>query len=354
VLAQIVELAGESQVDAVIVAGDIYDRSVPPAEAVRLLDEILNRLCGELGIPVILIAGNHDGPERLSFASQQLTKAGLHIAGQLRAEPDPIVLPGPYGDVAFYAVPYADPLRVRETCGVEVASHDEAIAHLTGQIRAHNTPGRPCVLIGHCSVEGGATSESERPLAVGGIEWVSLRHFYGFSYVALGHLHGPQRRGAQHIRYSGSILKYSFSEEKQRKSVTLVALDGAGNCRCQLLPLKPLHDMRTLQGNLSELLERGAKDPASDDYVLCRLTDTQALLEPMNKLRAVYPNILHLERPGLETSAGCRQVDRARLRNGELEMFKDFYRQLCERPLSEAELEVVRGHLTDIHREQEG
>ncbi|WP_233749320.1 metallophosphoesterase family protein [Ferrimonas balearica] len=166
VLAQIVDIAREHQVDAVLIAGDIYDRSIPPAEAIILLDDTLNQLCNVLSIPVILIAGNHDGAERLSFGNRQLTTAGLHIVGQLEAEPNPIVLPGPHDDVAFYALPYTDPLRVRETCGVEISSHEQAMAHLTAQIRNHNPPERPCVLIGHCSVEGASTSSKSAKVRV--------------------------------------------------------------------------------------------------------------------------------------------------------------------------------------------
>uniref|UniRef100_UPI003D8128CD metallophosphoesterase family protein n=1 Tax=Trichloromonas sp. TaxID=3069249 RepID=UPI003D8128CD len=205
-LEQIIDIVRERKVDVVVVAGDIYDRSVPPATAVELLDDCVHRICNELQVPLILLAGNHDGPQRLGFASRQLAGAGLHVAGPLWSVPQPIVLKGDTGEVAFYPIPYADPATVRHVLDVEVSSHDEAMAYLLEQIKQDNGPTRPCVVIAHCYLAGGEVSESERPLSIGGADQVSPDYFKDFSYAALGHLHGPQFRGAQHIRYSGSPL----------------------------------------------------------------------------------------------------------------------------------------------------
>ena len=348
-LEQIIAIVRERQVDVVVVAGDLYDRSVPPAAAVELLDDIVHRICQELQVPLILIAGNHDGPQRLAFASRQLAGAGLHVVGPLWDKPQPVVLNG----VAFYPIPFAEPATVRQVHGVEVSSHDQAMTFLLEQVRQDNGPERPCVVIAHCFLAGGEVSESERPLSLGGADQVSPEHFRGFAYVALGHLHGPQYRGAEQIRYSGSLLKYSFSEERQRKAVTLVDLDVDGNTAIEQIPLSPLHDMRALEGSLAELLAAGQVDPGRDDYLLVRLTDSHAILDVMSKLREVYPNVLHLERPGLMARSASLQAGRERLKKGELAMFEDFFNQVSGEDLSEEQQKIVADTLDALHREED-
>ncbi len=352
VLRQIIDIVRDRKVDVVLVAGDVYDRSVPPAAAVELLDDTIHRICAELKVPMILLAGNHDGPRRLGFAARQLAGAGLHVAGPLWSVPRPVVLKGATGEVAFYPIPYADPATVREIHGAEVADHDSALAYLLGRVRADNGPARPCVVLAHCFLAGSEPSESERPLSLGGADAVSPEHFRNFSYAALGHLHGPQWRGAKHIRYSGSPLKYSFSEERQRKSVTLVDLDESGKAAIELIPLTPRHDLRSLEGSLAELLAAGVNDPGKEDYLLARLTDTHAILDPMGKLRAVYPNVLHLERPGLMARGETLQVNRDRLKQGELAMFEDFFEQVTGNQPSAEQRRVVADALDRLHREE--
>jgi len=350
VLNQIIDLISERQVDVVLVAGDIYDRSVPPANAVELLDEVINCICKELKVPVIMIAGNHDGPERLGFGAGQMASAGLHIVGPLLNQQTPIILSDDAGDVAFYGIPYADPVMVRDVFAVEASTHDEAMAHLVAQVHEHNGSERRSVVLSHCFLDGGEESESERPLSIGGADRVSPKHFMDFNYVALGHLHGRQFKGAQHIRYSGSILKYSFSEENHHKSVTLVDLDAEGQCNIEQIELKALRDMRVLEGALDELLEQGRNDPNNEDYLLVRLTDTHAILDIMGKLRAVYPNVLHLERPGLMSTGEQRVMLREQLKKGELEMFGDFFQQISGDELSEPQSDIIKDALTAIHQ----
>ncbi len=351
VLQQIIGLIEARRVDVVLVAGDVYDRSVPPAAAVALLDEVLSRICLELGVPVIMIAGNHDGPERLAFGARHLSQAGLHIVGHLTPEPEPILLGKPGHEVAFYAIPYADPASVRQLFDNEVSSHDEAMAFLTGRILEHNAGRSPCVLLSHCFLAGGDVSESERPLSIGGAEWVSPEHFKPFDYVALGHLHGRQFCAAEHIRYAGSILKYSFSETRHHKSVTLVDLDDTGVTQIEQVELKPLHDMRILEGELDALLAKGRDDPHREDYLLVRLSDSHAILDIMGKLRTVYPNVLHLERPGLMVSGEQRSVQRDQLKRGELALFRDFYQQVRGEPLSAEQQALVVDLLEQIHKD---
>jgi len=349
VLDQIVETAAARGVDVLLVAGDIYDRSLPPVEAVRLLDDVISRVSSELGIPVIMIGGNHDSGERLDFGSQLLANSGLYIKGSLASDPTPVVVSDDYGEVAFYSIPYADPVTVRQVFDVEVKSHDEAMGFLCERIAADNGSTRRSVVLGHCFLAGGEASDSERPLTIGGIANVSPEHFGRFSYAALGHLHAPQSRAADHIRYSGSILKYSFSEANQRKSVTLVDMDGEGNCDIENIALKPRRDMRVLEAELEHILAAGKDDDARDDYILVRLLDKHAILDVLGKLRTVYPNVLQLERPAL-AQEGVRRPERDLIHKAELPMVQDFYRQMTGEDLSEAGTAVVSELLDQIHK----
>jgi len=349
VLDQLIEHITRESVDAVVIAGDIYDRSVPPAAAVELLDDVFNKICTDLGVPVLLIPGNHDGAERLRFGSRQLSKAGLHIIGELSQIGSPVVINGAGLNVYFYGIPYNDPETVRNHFGVEVSTHDEAHRFLVKHINEAKSDEALNVLISHCFIDGGDESESERPLSIGGADRVNYESFTAFDYVALGHLHCPQHKGESHIRYSGSILKYSFSEQKQRKGVTLVEMAPEGMISATHLPLHPLRDMRILEGELNTILEQGKVDPKNEDYLLVRLTDKHALLDPMGKLRQVYPNVLHIEKPGM-LEMSDQPISRDKLKRGELEMFRDFFEQVHGQGLTLEQDEAIKKVIKDIHK----
>ena len=353
VLEQVIEHIKNQSVDAVIIAGDIYDRSVPPAAAVSLLDEVLNTICSDLGVPVILIPGNHDGAERLRFGSNQLSQAGLHIIGDLNQITQPVILNKNGCEVSFYGIPYNDPESVRNHFSVDVSSHDEAHQFLVEQINAVKTDTAINVLISHCFIDGAEASESERPLSIGGADRVSVEPFKAFNYVALGHLHNPQHKGAEHIRYSGSILKYSFSEQRQQKGVTLVEMNEKGLKSTTHLPLTPLRDMRILEGDLETLLKQGSTDPNNQDYLLIRLTDQSAILDPMSKLRQVYENVLHIEKTWLQDS-GTLQANREKLKRGELEMFQDFFKQISGNDLTTEQQTAIKNIITTIRTREGG
>ncbi|MCP5181583.1 MAG: exonuclease SbcCD subunit D [Pseudomonadales bacterium] len=348
VLMQIVEIARTRGVDVVLVAGDIYDRSVPAADAVALLDDIIHAFA-ELGIALVMIAGNHDGPERLAFAGRLLARLGVHITGPLLPTPEPVVLQDAHGPVAFHALPYADPPTVRAVLGVDVQGHEQAMQALVANLRERQPPRCRSVVVAHCFLDGYAASESERPLAVGGVQTVSAACFEGFDYVALGHLHGPQARGAAHLRYSGSILKYSFSEEKQRKSITLVDLDGDGRCTVEQVDLTPLRDVRTVEGLLADILAAGKQDSQREDYIQARLLDERAILDPMGKLRAVYPNALHIEMVALNRTGDGHGPSRDALARGEMPLFRDFWRAVTDEELDDDDARIVAGMLERIH-----
>lgn len=352
VLDQIVALARDEAVDAVIVAGDIYDRSIPPANAVALLDAVLSRLVQDLGLQVILIAGNHDSHERLAFAARQMAAAGLHIVGPLTSAVSAIKLTSPTGPAYFYPLPYVEPATVRQIFDCEVTNHEAALALLLNQIREHDSQGLPKVVVSHCFLDGGSESESERPLTMGGADRVAPSLFSDFDYVALGHLHGPQYKGAEHVRYSGSILKYSFSEQHQHKSVTLVELGANIPRTIRLLPLTALRDVRIIEGELASLLALGQTAVNRDDYLLVRLLDKHAILDAMGKLRAVYPNVLHLERTGLMAGQEAVTLSRDHIKKGELAMFSDFFTQVSGESLTPAQQSVLEDILTTLHQEE--
>ncbi|MEH6557030.1 MAG: exonuclease SbcCD subunit D [Oceanicoccus sp.] len=351
VLEQIVAYIQSESVDALVIAGDIYDRSVPPAKAVELLDEFMTTICSDMNVPVILIPGNHDGAERLRFGSRQLRSAGLHILGDLNRVTEPVLITAGDDTVAFYGIPYNDPETVRNLFAVDVTSYDDAHSYLVDQVTSVKSNDVANVLISHCFLDGAEESESERPLSIGGADRVSYQPCVDFDYVALGHLHSPQYKGEKFIRYSGSILKYSFSEEKQNKGVTLVELNNRSVTSTHL-PLQALRDMRIIEGELQAILEQGKVDPNHEDYLLVRLTDRHAILDPMGKLRAVYPNVLHLEKPGmLET--GEQQMNRETLKRGELEMFRDFFGQITGHSISKEQDETIQSVINDLNKQEQ-
>jgi len=348
-LTQIIDYARDYAVDAVVVAGDIYDRAVPPRWAVELLDHVLDVLCNQLSIPVILIPGNHDSAERLGFGARHLQRAGLHIVSRLEDSIRPVVIGGAGERVNFYCVPFSEPVQVSELAGHRLQDHQTAHAWIVEQITSLMSAGDVNVLVSHCFVAGGSESDSERQLSVGGADSVAVAPMLNFNYVALGHLHRPQQRSAEHIRYSGSLLQYSFSEAGQGKVVLLVDVC-AGQCAIEQLPLPPLREVRVLEGGLDDLLSAGSAAVDADDYLLVRLLDKGALLNAMGRLREVYPNVLHLERPGLLGDSQPVLAGNRLLTRDELEMFEDFFQQVTGDALNQQEKAVITATLENLRQ----
>jgi len=335
-LEQLVKLAVETGADAFVIAGDVFDRAVPNPDAVALLDDFLAEMTLGLKIPVIMIAGNHDSPGRLGFGSRIFREAGVFVHGQVEVMPQPVVINDTWGPVHFFGLPYAEPAVVRDRSGeTEVHNHEQAIAHLADAARAQVPPGERSVCIAHCFAAGGEESESERPLSVGGSGSVSKKHFDGFTYTALGHLHRPQGIGKR-IRYSGSLMKYSFSEIPHTKSASVVSIDSDGSVEVTEHVLKPKRDLRMIEGELSELIKGPAPGENPEDFLLVRLTDRKALLDPLGRMREVYPNVLHIERSALDqaspTALEARQPGR-----GDEVLFADFFEEVTGESLSEEE-----------------
>lgn len=362
-LDRIIDLLKEEKADVFIIAGDIYDRSVPPAEAVELLDNILNKIILELNIPVLAISGNHDSPERLSFGNKLLVDKKLYIEGLFNKEIKKVTLKDKYGNVNFYLLPYVDPAKIRLAFGNdEVKTHDDGMNFLMNNLKSQIKEGERNVLITHGYITNYSegvdesyleVSDSERPLSMGGTELVDVKNFDLFNYVALGHLHGPQKVGSDKVRYSGSLLKYSVSEWKQNKSVSIIELNGDGEVKVQLKELPVLRDLRVIRGPLEELLKRENHHGTNlEDYVFVELTDEGEILDAISKIRAVFPNVMGLKMVNLvngnldsKTSASGNFREKSME-----ELFNEFYMNLKGKPMDEDRLKEVFTLLEEVER----
>ena len=376
VLEQLVKIIEEEKPDALVIAGDIYDRSVPSVEAVSLLDKVFSRILLELNTPIIAIAGNHDSAERVSFASGILTKNKLYIQGNFNEGIKKVELEDGHGKVNFFLIPYAEPVVIRELYkDTTVRTHEDAMKKLIEEIRKQGSGKERNVIVAHGYVSfmsdieevavddlgeerkkraGLEVSDSERPLNIGGTDLIGGEVFDGFTYTALGHLHGPQKVGSDRIRYSGSLLKYSFSEARQRKGVTLVEINNDGEVKVDIKDFKPRRDMRTIKGPLKELINPEVyKDTNTEDYIFAVLTDEGELVDPISKLRAVYPNIMGLsrenstQREGSKTSASLGYKTK-----GKNELFKEFYKAIAGKEVDEDKFEIIADIIRDVEREE--
>lgn len=342
ILEQIKAIAKEEKADAVVIAGDIYDRAIPPTEAVELLDDFLTSLLSER-IPVIMISGNHDSGERVAFADKILEKQGLYIAGGDEGEVKQVVLEDEYGEVRFICLPFVKPAVVGCQNSSEAVESILEKVPLPMDMRTRN------VLVTHFFVTGesGETpelSDSETRVNVGGLDNVPASLFGMFDYVALGHIHKPQRIGKGEVYYAGSPLKYSFSEVKGSKYVNVVSLQQKGETEVIKRELKPLREMRIVKGSLAELMLRGQTESidTKEDYIQAVLTDEVELLDPIGSLRSVYPNVMQivLEKNLKEENAEAElKMDLGQKTTAEL--FADFYEMLKgERP-DEARMDII-------------
>jgi DNA repair protein SbcD/Mre11 len=352
VLEQLKSLARDCRPDALLISGDVYDRAVPPPEAVALLDDFLSQLVLDLNVAVILIAGNHDSPNRLQFAARVLAGRRLHVFGSV-ASASSVTLEDTHGPVTFYAVPYAEPVSVKEELQSQaIVDHDSAMAAMTDLPARGAASGQRTVLLAHAFVAGCAAAESERPLSVGGADMVDASRFAGFHYVALGHLHRPQTAGSDRIHYPGSILKYSFSEADHSKGVNFVEMDAQGDCRVERIKLTPKRDVRKIQGFLEEMINN--PDPAMnrEDYLMVTLLDTGAILDAMGRLKEVYPNVLHVERACLGAAGNTDVNVRDHRKLNDMDLFAAFFAQVTGTDLGEAEAATYESVVDDLRRRE--
>ncbi|MEV0122372.1 exonuclease SbcCD subunit D [Streptomyces sp. NPDC050703] len=294
-IGHLVSTVRERDVDAVVVAGDVYDRAVPPLAAVELFDDALHRLAG-LGVPTVMISGNHDSARRLGVGAGLIDRAGIHLRTDPAACAEPVVLADDHGDVAFYGLPYLEPALVKDEFGVAKAGHEAVVGAAMDRVRADlatRAHGTRSVVLAHAFVSGGTISDSERDITVGGVAAVPSAVFDGVDYVALGHLHGSQTLGTR-VRYSGSPLPYSFSEADHRKSMWLVDLGPGGEVEAERVDCPVPRSLARLRGTLDELLEDPALDRHETAWVEATLTDAIRPDDPMARLCARFPHTLSL------------------------------------------------------------
>ncbi|MGL6065119.1 MAG: exonuclease SbcCD subunit D [Fusobacteriaceae bacterium] len=353
ILNKLIKLIEEEKPNALIIAGDIYDRSIPPVEAVELLNETLSTLIIDHKVKVLAISGNHDSGERLSFGSKILERQGLYIAGSDDEIYRAVVVEENGEKFNFYLVPYKDPALIKRLLdNKEIKSHNDAMIAIIDKIKENLNKDEFNVLVGHGymttrredaveSIEDKYTiaelevSESERPLSIGGTDLIDANIFEDFDYVALGHLHGRQKIGREEMRYSGTPLKYSFSEVNHKKGVTLVNLqkDESVNNKTvniELKELKPLRDLRIIKGNIEDIVEEGRQlTEGREDYIQAILTDDGELMNPMEKLRAVYPNTMLISREKKREYSEDKTSAKGEYKSkSKVELFKEFYEGL--------------------------
>ncbi len=336
VMQQVFEIIEEEKPEAFIIAGDLYDRAVPPIEAVELLNGTLNKIVRDLGTPVIALAGNHDGNERLEFASELLTDSGLHIGGLIKKRCKKVVLKDEHGPVNFYLIPYAPPAVVRELLeDSAIKTHDDAMRAITATIHEEMNEEERNVAVAH----GYITYRSDKPKEecgldfseseIGGIDLINAAYFDRFNYTALGHLHGPQKVGSDKIRYSGSLLKYSFSEINQKKGLTIVEIADDGSVKVRLKEFKPKRDFRVVKGNLEDLLKEEVYTCGNrEDYIKVILTDEGELIDPVAKIKGTYPYFMELQRENKIAREKANNIAVNFRDKTRLELFDDFYKDM--------------------------
>lgn len=350
-----IDILKEERPDVVIIAGDLYDRAVPSRDALSLADEVLSTIILDLSIPTIVIGGNHDGRVRLDYQSDILKKNGLYMIGTYRPDAQPVILQAKSdrSPVAFWPVPFVKPVEYRAITGADATPDYNGMAKaITENIAKRMPPDMPNVLITHGLVLSRPPKDSDiddsvRPLEIGGISYADATLFSDFTYVALGHLHRPQKVGSDRIRYAGSLLKYSFSEIHQKKSVTRVSIDPDAPEKAPAISeiaLPFVHDVREITGKFDELTGLSAYTQKDrEDYLRVVLTDEIRVANPMENLRQIYPNVLELSYAHSRTVDGSlRKAQIKRHLSNPMQLFTDFYETVRGVALPEAEAKAAR------------
>lgn len=347
VLDQVISIVEKHRVQAVLISGDIYDRSIPPKEALTLYNEFLVELLIKRNIPVLAIAGNHDSGERLEAGSELTEAMGYYLEGTLKKEIRRVTLHDEFGEVDFYLIAFADVSQVRLVFeNEEIKTFDDAIRVITESISPREKV--RSVVLSHCyAISQGKDGEeekfdSQKPLSIGGKEFVRAEHFHKFDYAALGHLHRRQKCGEDKICYSGTLLKYSFSEEKHTKVAVLVHLGEGGSLEILEEPILPLHNIRTVRGRFEEIVEASLSDEHREDYIRFILEDEQMINEAMSSLKACYPNAMELRYEFREREMQKIVSHRGQGEKNLLEMTERFYRENYEENMREDMRLLVR------------
>lgn len=347
ILDQILNIVDEEQPGAVLISGDVYDKSVPSAEAVTLFDDFLFRLA-ERNRQVFIISGNHDSAERLAFGGRLMEGKGIHLAPAYNGSVAPITLQDAYGDIHFWLLPFLKPIHVKRfypEAGIE--TYTDACRVAVEQMNVDVTERN--VLLTHQFVTGSVTCDSEE-ISVGGSDNVDASVFADFDYVALGHIHGPQNIGTERIRYCGTPLKYSFSEAGHKKSVTVVELEEKGILRMHTVPLIPAHDLREIRGTYEEVTARSFyENTAVEDYLHITLTDEEDVPEAVARLRVIYPNLMKLSYDNARTRCNAVIDGAVEVQNkSPLALFGELYELQNNQPMSGVQQEFMRDLIESI------
>ena len=350
---QFFSILKDEKIDGILLAGDVFDRAVPPIEAIELWDSIITRLAMDYKVPLFVVSGNHDGAERLEVGRSMLSRSGIHIWGSPHHALQPFEFEGVDGKVAICPMPFSEPRRIGDALGLGFATpfletglnlhnYDQMYQAWSNHLRNQVPKGMRSIAISHAFVMGGDVGGSERTLSIGGSEQVSPQVFKDFQYTALGHLHGPQRMGADYIRYSGSPLKYSFDEHTQKKSFTIIDMDAKGNVDISTIPVEAKRDVVILEGYFEDLLNnKELQAKHKDDYVQARLLDTMPIMDGMAKLRQVYHRCMTIDLVG-RVATPMADMDEAVFKElNERELFNQFAETVWKEPLTEREQQYI-------------
>ena len=357
-LNQIIEKIQEEKIELVLISGDIYDRGVPPSDAVTVLNNFLKVLIKDLHLKVCIIAGNHDSKERLNFGSEIFKSDGLYISSIYNGNIDKVELEDEYGKLNIYMLPYIKPIEVRQFFeeDVDVSSYHNAVKEVI--LKENINEKERNIILSHQFVTSGGIepekSESET-LYLGGTENVDVSCYDKFDYVALGHIHGPQRIGKDTARYAGTILKYSFSEVHQNKSLTVIDFKEKENLKIDLIPLKPLRDMRVIKGPIEELTkEENYSKTNREDYIRAIITNEEQVYDAIGQLRKIYPNVLRLDiensKAKIDSETKLSDLDNIKKKD-EVELFNEFYKYQNNQDLNEVQLEIIKNVIKEVKKE---
>ena len=342
ILTQILYAADQEKPAGILISGDVYDRTIPTAEAVQVFDAFLTRL-SEQKIPAFIISGNHDSAERLAFGSSLMGKSGIYFSKVYDGTVEKIPMQDAYGTVWIYLLPFLRPSTIRHALperAEEVQSTADAVRIALEQTKIDEKERN--VLLAHQFVTGAKRCDAEE-LQVGDVDQIPAELFASFEYVALGHIHSPQKVGRETVRYCGAPLKYSFSEAGQEKSITVVELKEKGSVDLRTIPLKPLHDLRKIRGTYLEVTAKSFYENRDcEDYLQVTLTDEEDVPDGMAKLRTIYPNLMRLEYDNKRTrsNAEVRAAERVEEKS-ELELFQEFYELQNNQSMTEVQEQFV-------------
>lgn len=355
VFLQLLAVAEQEQVDGIIIAGDLYDRAVPPSEAVALLNEMLIELNIVHQFPILAVSGNHDSATRLETGGPWYQRMNFHLHTKISQSLEPVVL----GDTQFFLLPYFEPIDARLYFKDEtLTTHELAMKRVVAEMQAQFDPMMKHVLVAHFFVAGSLRTESETEVTVGGLDQVSAYLFKEFDYVALGHLHDPNALKKETIQYSGTLMKFSVSEATQQKGFKLIEFDKNGTLTTQFYPVAPKRDLRIIEGAFHELISPAYYETQKqEDYIYVKLTDTVMIPDAMNRLREVYPNVLGMER--LDRSSLFATLNRStgeRLqKKAPSELFKEYYQEVMGEALSQKQEQLLTDLLQELdHKKGDG